>query len=223
MQRTNESGFSLFEIIIAIAIFSVVGVSLAQIISVSLQSDRTAGQKTTALELAQETMSAINSIATSQWNDIYNLTKGGGTVYYPANTTELCGSVRWCVQSGNETVVIEGLTFARSFFLDNVSRTGTTIDTVYNSANDDPSTQKITVHVTWSDSASGTQLGSLSVNKYLTRSRNAIAEQVEWDDSPGGIPPTTGENGDFGTSVSSLDTASISTTTPASTLSLKAQ
>lgn len=223
MQRTNESGFSLFEILIAMAVFSVVGVSLAQIISVSLQSDKTAGQKTVGLELAQETMNSLNSIATSQWNDIYNLTKGGGTLYYPVNTTVLCGSVKWCVQEGSETITVEGLNFTRSFFPNNVSRTGTTIDTIYNSANDDPSTQKITVQVSWFDIASGTELGSVSINKYFTRSRNAIAEQVEWDDSPAGTNPGTGENGNFGTGITTLDSTNVSTTTPPSSLSLKAQ
>lgn len=219
----HEKGFSLFEILIAIAVFSVVGVSVAQIIGVALQSDKTAGQKTVGLELAQETMGAVNAIVTSQWNDVYNLTEGGGTLYYPANTAALCGSVKWCVQSGSATSSANSLIYTRSFYPDNVSRTGTTTDAIYNAPNDDPSTQKVTVTVTWAATGGGAQLGSVSVSNYFTRARNAVAVQTRWDDSPAGTAPSAGENGAFGTDVFSLASSTTSTTTPANTLTLKAQ
>src|SRR3989344_1499173 len=165
----NDRGFSLFEILIAIAVFAVVGVSVSQLIGVALQSDKTAGQKTVAVNLAQETMSAVNALATEQWSNIYGLSGNR----YPANTAASCGSVKWCVQSGIESLPpIDGLTYKRSFTVSNVSRTAGVIDSSYSAPNDDPSTQKVTVTVTWEDSAA-VQLGSISLNNYFTRSRNA--------------------------------------------------
>lgn len=219
MRRTTESGFSLFEILIAIAVFSVVGVSVAQIIGVALQSDKTAGQKTVALESAQETMSAVNAIAAEQWNNIYGLPKGAGNLFYPANTAASCGSVKWCVKSGTATTTIDGLDYVRWFYVDNVSRTGTTTDAVYNSPDDDPSTQKVTVTVTWQATDTGNQWGSVSISNYFTRSRNTAATQSQWSTSGQAANPTNGETADFNGSYFT-DDGHIDTTSPGNPIKL---
>ena len=206
----HEKGFSLFEILIAIAVFSVVGVSVSQLIGVALQADKTAGQKTVAVNLAQETMSAVNALAGEQWNNIYGLSGNR----YPANTAASCGSVKWCVQSGIESLPpIDGLTYKRSFTVSNVSRASGTIENTYNSANDDPSTQEVTVTVSWED-ATANQLGSVSLNNYFTRARNTAASQTDWS---GVVAPTAGENGGFGTNYGAV--SNITTTAGAFQLS----
>ncbi len=214
----HERGFSLFEILIAIGVFAVVGVSVSQLIGVALQSDKTAGQKTVAVNLAQETASAVNAIAAEQWNNLYGLSGNR----YPANTVAACGSVKWCVQSGIESLPpIDGLTYKRSFTVSNVSRASGVIENTYNSANDDPSTQKIVVTITWENST-GLQLGSISFTHFITRSRNAVATQTDWTYQVS-TAPTSGENGSFGTDFTSMDETTMSTTTPSGSITLKQQ
>ncbi|KKT82406.1 MAG: hypothetical protein UW81_C0042G0007 [Candidatus Giovannonibacteria bacterium GW2011_GWC2_44_9] len=66
--KFHEKGFSLFEILIAIAVFATMGLAAAQLISVSLQADKAGGQKTVGAKLVSEEMEAVNAIATEQWN-----------------------------------------------------------------------------------------------------------------------------------------------------------
>ncbi len=201
-----ERGFSLFEVLITISIFAVVGVSISQLIGVGLQANRTSGQKTVAIELAQETLRAVNAIFTEQWNNIYTLAKGSGNAYYPANTIALCGTIKWCVRSGTESASANNLTYIRSFYVENVSRTGGNIDTAYSAPNDDPSTQKVTITISWRD-AGANQLGAITISDYFTRARNAAASQTQW--VLGGIAPTAGENGNFNTGIFSASSPGI--------------
>jgi len=201
LQATSSSaGFSLFEILIAIAVFATVGLAAAQLIGVSLQSDKTGGQKTVGAKLVSEEMEAVNAIVTEQWNNIYALNKGSANHYYAA-----VSSGKWATSTGDELVTANDLEYTRYFYMENVSRTSGTIDTTYNGANDDPSTQKVTAVVTWKQPG-GNTLGTTTQSAFLTRSRNAAAAQSDWTTGAGqATNPSSGEDANFNGGFSSKD------------------
>ncbi len=200
MRNQRQEGFSLFEVLVAISVFAVVGVAVTQMISVSLDANKLSGRKSVGVALAQETMEAVNAIILEKWNNLYLKNKGSANKYYPANTAGSCGTVTWCLVSGTQSLALNDLTYKRDIYIENVSRNGSG-DIVNSGGTDDPSTQKIIVTVSWEDSA-GNQLGSVSMSNYITRSRNAAASQTDWG---GAATPTTGENGTFGTNYASKE------------------
>ena len=192
LKNKNSAGFSLFEILIAIAVFATMGLAAAQLISVSLQADKAGGQKTVGAKLVSEEMEAVNAIATEQWNNIYALNKGSANHYYA-----IVSSGKWATSTGNELITANDLEYTRNFYVENVSRTSNTIDTTYNGANDAPSTQKITAVATWKQPG-GNKLGTTTQSAFLTRSRNAAAAQSDWTTGDGqATNPSSGEDANF--------------------------
>ena len=181
-RRGSQNGQLLVEAILAIALLGVLAGIIGMAVNVSTQSNKASGKKTVAVALAQEAIEAVRAIRDNNettgrgWNKIYELLKGSGNLYYPANTTILCGSAKWCLVSGSETVVKDGVTYTRSLYIENVCRDarngGGNISSTYSSGScpvneyDDPSTQKITITVT----AAG--MPTIDVEEYLTRSTN---------------------------------------------------
>jgi len=213
--KSQEKGFSLFEILIAMSVFAIVGIVASQLVSVSLQSGKASGQKTVAAALAQETMGAANAIILEKWHNIYQppdgtgnetTDKGPSVTFYPTANSGSCGSVKWCLVAGEESLNINDLVYKRSLYIENVSRDGAGA-IVNTGGTDDPSTQKITVTVSWENSASVT-LGSISTSNYITRSRNTAASQTQW--VSGGSAPTPGETGTYGTDFSSQTNIDLS-------------
>ena len=173
LKNKNSAGFSLFEILIAIAVFATMGLAAAQLISVSLQADKAGGQKTVGAKLVSEEREGGNAIATEQWNNIYALNKGSANHYYA-----IVSSGKWATSTGNELITANDLEYTRYFYVENVSRTSGAIDITYNGANDDPSTQKITAVATWKQPG-GNTLGTTTQSACLPRPRNAAAAQSD--------------------------------------------
>ncbi len=190
----------MFEILVAISIFAVIGIVAAQLIAVGLDTNKKGGQKTTANAIAKEVMETVQAVATEQWNLLYGLGKGLGNKYYPANTTAICGAEKWCfaTTTSGESVVANDLTYTKYFYVENVFRDATTRNIV-SSGGSDPSTQKVTVVVTWQNSG-GAGMGTTTASNYLTRSRNTAAIQTNWVSS--GSAPGSGEDENFGTDFS---------------------
>ena len=193
LQATSSSaGFSLFEILIAIAVFATVGLAAAQLISVSLQADKTGGQKTVGAKLVSEEIEAASAIAAEQWNNIYLLNKGQANHHHAT-----VSSGKWATSTGDEFVAANDLEYTRYFYVENVSRTSGAIDITYNGANDDPSTQKVTAVTTWKQPG-GNTLGTTTQSAFLTRSRNAAAAQSDWTTGDGqATNPSSGEDANF--------------------------
>lgn len=204
-----DEGFSLFEILIAISVFAVVSVVASQMIGASLGISTTSGRKTVAVGFAREAIEATQAIVTEKWHNIYNLNKGSSNKYYPTNTVAACGAAKWCLVAGEETITANDLTYKRYLYIENIAR-NTSGNIVSSGGADDPSTQKITIVVSWHDSA-GAELGSVTMSDYFTRARNAVASQTSW--TSGGSAPGSGETGNFGSGFSSqdgnIDTSSI--------------
>ncbi len=168
----GRSGQLLMEVLLAIAAAAILSTIAAQMIIVSLRSNQSAGERDIATGLAQETLEGVRSTGEENWLNLYNLTKGTSTNYYAQQA-----SGKWSIATGTETVTLNGIGFTRYFTIQNVSRSTSTrgIDSVYNSTNDDPSTQQLQVTVNWRN-------GGLVVSDaaYISRWRNKACSQTSW-------------------------------------------
>lgn len=210
----KEDGFSMFEILVAISIFAVIGIVAAQLIAVGLDTNKKGGQKTTANAIAKEVIETVQAVATEQWNLLHGLGKGASNKYYPANTTAICGAEKWCfaTTTSGESTTVNNLTYTKYFYINNVSRDATTRNIVESAGTNDSSTQKVTVVVTWQNSG-GAGIGTTTASSYLTRSRNTAAVQTDW--ASGGSAPGSGEDANFGTDFSASSNIDY-TSTPGS-------
>lgn len=172
----DDRGQLLLEILIAVGVAAVVLSVVSQLVLVSLNSNKATVESTIAENLVQEEFKAVGAIAFSKWQNIYNLTKATTSHYFATST----GGV-WATSTGDEIISLNGLSFTRYFTIanvcrDDVSRAIITTDgvppcTAGNS--DDPSTQKITVTVSWAG-------GAITRSDHLTRWRNRTCVQTSW-------------------------------------------
>lgn len=183
----DRRGQLLVEAILAIALLGVLAGIVGMAVNVSTQSNKASGKKTVAVALAQEAIEAVRAIRDNNettgrgWNRIYEKNKGSGNIYYPANTVPLCGSAIWCLVSGSEEIIKDGVTYTRSLYIENVCRdapngggniVGVEVAGSCNPNYSDPSTQYVKVTVT----ASG--ISGIILEEYLTRAKN---EAKVWD------------------------------------------
>ena len=68
---SNQTGQSLLEVIIALAIFALIGSFMAPFIVESFVGLERGGEQTQAEALAQEGIEAVRSIKDSAWNEIF--------------------------------------------------------------------------------------------------------------------------------------------------------
>ncbi len=114
-----------------------------------------------------------------------NLLKGSapGHRYYLATTTPFTSV------NGEESKTLDGVTYTRYFYVQDVKRTKCGIGDITNSALSfscspgsgnaiDPSTEQVTVVTSW---PSG---GNVTISRYLTRTANRITMQTDWSGGP---------------------------------------
>lgn len=181
----NNKGQILTELIIAIAITVILAVVGAQLIGVSLYSAGSSEERQTATRLAEEVFEALRAIsqgndASSQgWNRLYLPPDGAGD---PINSKGagnqykiIISGNEWQINSGSSTITLEGKDYNRYFIIENVSRDSNgAIESAYNSNNDDPHTQKVTVYVS---KAGGAQF---TFSEYFSRYLNESTAQTSW-------------------------------------------
>lgn len=153
----DRQGFTVIEILIVIAVFIIIFVSVLGFFTLDARLLDINKMKLKALSMAEEGVEIVRFVRDNQsWAStlaVFNL----NSAYHPA----ISGS-SWNIISGSEN--ING--FTRSIIFSAVSRDANdNIEDVYNSANNDPNTKKVTVTVSWTD-RSGTMSESLSA--YLT-------------------------------------------------------
>lgn len=198
-RKTSQSGQLLLEILLVIAAAAIVVSLSSQLTFISLKSAKTAGDRSTAVELNNETFEAIRSSATEKWQNVFDLTKGSAN-YYPSSTTT---PGKWTLVSGIDAVSINGIDYSRSFTIQNVCRdsaagaraitgitdsNGAATTCAASGGNYDPSAQRIGVFVSWPNAE------TVSASEYITRWRNKICLQTSWDSVGGGpasCPATT--------------------------------
>lgn len=206
----KQEGSLLIEALVSIAIVSVILAIGAQIILASLKSDQVASEKNVALGLAEEAFEAMNNIAMENWQNIYKppggagdaiTSKGAANHFYPRKM-----GGKWELVSGDNQASVDGMEFAVYVNIDNISRDAVTrnIESAYNIANDDPSTQKISVFVTRNG---GEQI---SLTDYILRWRNEVCAQTDWSGGVSGATSTCptssyGSSSNVNTSAGSLE------------------
>lgn len=169
----TQRGSLLIEVLIVISVLAIILSLGAQASLVGLSATKLAGDKDVALNLMNETFEAVNSASDEKWQNVYSLSKTSTNPHYATSSTGT-----WNINNaGNEVITVNGVAYTRYFYVDNVSRDAArSIENVYNSANDDPSTQKVTVTVLWGN-ANG---NVLSTNQYISRWRNKVCIQTDW-------------------------------------------
>jgi hypothetical protein len=178
----HKNGSLLLEILIVIGIVAIVIPIIAQIVVSSLNASKWSMENKIASDLIDEEIKAVEGASFEKWQNIYSKLKTSTNHYYA-----LKSAGAWVIGSGEESVVINGLNYSRYFFISDVCRsdldkaivTDTGVPPCAAGNKDDPSTQKITVVVSWRN-------GSSSREVYLTRWRNQICEQTNWSGTGAG-------------------------------------
>lgn len=167
---SQKRGALLLELLIVIALLAVILGVGSQAVYVSLQSSKVSGERDVAVGLASEALEAVRAVSDEKWQNIYDLTKT--SQHYQ---TVLSGN-RWTLATGDETIALNNASYTRYVIIENVSRDASTrmIDT---GSNYDPSTQKVTATVSW------TNADSVVVSEYFLRWKNKVCKQTGWSSS----------------------------------------
>ena len=192
----NQKGQMLVEILVAIVIAGVVIGGVAGVIGTSLISSKKTKQVTVATGLAQQYLDAIKTVAQSSWIDLY--CPPSGTCPGDKGTTStysvLFADNSWSFASSSLLESIDGLNFTHYFYVENVYRDEGG-DIVTSGGEEDPSTQKVTVYITWSGGGS-----EFSLSEYLIRSGSAYFIDRGWTEGNLNDGPYTKSAGTYSTS-----------------------
>jgi hypothetical protein len=180
--KIDNSGQILLEVLIAMAVAAAVAVLGSQLVLISLEGNKIAGDNNIASGLAEETLEGAKATAVENWLNIY-LLNHGSTQYYPQKS-----SGKWVLVAGAENISLNHSMYNRYFILQNVCRDISTHDITglsdsggstvtcagISGSRIDPSTQKITAYVSWLGAA------TVSDTEYLTRWRNMVCASTDW-------------------------------------------
>lgn len=182
-----ESGQLLLEVLIVVAVASVVIAVTSQMIYVSMRSNKTAGDRNVALGLVEEALEGVRSAAEERWPDLFDVEKGQ-TAYYPQKS-----GGKWVITSGSENVTINGISYVRSVTIQNVCRdassreitgitdsSGSAIVCTESGGTHDPSSQQVSAVVSWTGGA------PVNSQELLTRWRNKVCVQTGWSGTGSG-------------------------------------
>lgn len=208
----NRLGQSLVEVIIAVAVAAIVIVAAVGLFTLSLRVGVQDKSLQTAGFLVQELLDNVTVMAESDWQQ---MGVAGGPYYIDKDLTDGDGFLSvdnsGCTAASpycSQTVALEGVVYAASFQIEDVQRGGGAI--VPSGGTGDPSTKKITVTVSWQGTG-GPQ--EVKADKYITRSRNAVINQTNWQGGAGAEGPYTKPVTTFdGANTTNVDTV----TTPGS-------
>jgi Tfp pilus assembly protein PilV len=192
----NKQGQSLIEVVIGLTIGALIIGGVSAGLATGLKSNAITRQEITATQVAQKTLDNVRALAESDWNTIYSASKDATTYIYSSGTNlVLTGNL-----TGNEAAIevsSANITYTPSFVLNNVFRN--TSGEISTSGDGDPSTQKVTVSVSWKPSGSGTNR-SISLVSYIVRTKNISALFSDWSAGPDNEGPVTSANDGFSSS-----------------------
>lgn len=166
----KNKGFLLLELLIAISVLAIILAVGTQAVFVSLESGKVSSERDVAIGLASEALEAVRAVADERWKYFYTDVTNG-LQYHP-----VISGGKWSLVEGSEFVTLNTTIYTRHIVVENVSRDSITraIETSYVSANDDPSTQKVTVTVSWQDG------DPFVISEYFFRWRNKVCNQTSW-------------------------------------------
>lgn len=186
---SHSRGALLLELLIVTSILAVILSIGSQAVYVSMQSGKTSGESDTAMGLAGEALEQARAVADEKWQNIYDLTKG--SQYHFAQSGN-----KWATSTGSELIALNTGSFTRYVVVQNICRDttagernvtgitdtdGTATTCTTSTGAFDPSTQKVTVTVSWSGNGS-----PVTISDYFIRWRNKVCSQAGW---------TTGSSG----------------------------
>lgn len=159
--KLNNLGFMFLEIVIAIALISIVFITLLGVGVLVLNVSGSIQKQTQADFLVKEEFEALRNFRDgTQWatNGLGIVNTGIDNPYHLIND-----SGTWTLVSGVEVVGI----FTKKIIFDNVSRVSPAgdIEAVYNISRDDADTKKVTVIISWQDK-------TMQIVSYLTNWKN---------------------------------------------------
>lgn len=197
----QNRGALLLEILVVTAVLGVILSLGSQMIFVSLQSNKAAGERDVAVGLLTEMIEAVRAVGDERWQSIYGLAHNG-THYYP-----LSSGGKWTISAGgsDETISMGGVSYTRYFTIEHVNRckdsnrgiaSSTSCSPLATDYVDDPSTQKIVGTVSWSSG------GPITQTEYILRWRNKVCPQTDWS---GGGNPGGSASCDTGTTYDTKD------------------
>lgn len=212
----------MIEILIAVAVGAIIVAYAAAAFVTTIKSNQASRITDTASSLAQELMDNVRSYGEANWQDLYAVISKGDTTqactpycYYLAT-----GGSPFTLTNNSEQLTVNNIVYTRYFTVENVNRDSCGTGSVTSSAQtactglfsdilEDPSTQKITVRVTWPQTVGGT--GDFKNTGYVTHYVNQTSNFTDWSGSSGTEGPITQPSNGY-SSQSGLDT----TTTPGS-------
>ena len=164
-----RKGQSLVELLVAVAIGTILIGGSVSLISVSIKSYGTVKKHLQANVLIRESAEVIQSLARSDWHNIDELTKG-------SNYKIVLSGNFWTISTGQETGTVNNIPYKRYFQVYDVNRDGS--DDISETGTDDPCTQKITIILEYGDN---NYTSSSSISFYFTRSdSNTVFHQTDW-------------------------------------------
>lgn len=183
----EQRGVLLIEILLAVAFFASIGVFATQSILVSMRSNTEAAYRDASMRLAREEIEVARAAASINWYTLYHAPFE--TEVYPTSTAS-----GWSMASGTEVVMLGDVPYTRSLQVASTSRDFTTRDImdVYDPAQHDPSTLKVTASVVTHHGATTT------LTEYIHRWRNIVCDHNSWNTgtvSP--APSPCGSGGGF--------------------------
>jgi len=192
IKQYYNRGQSLIEAVIGLGI-SIIMISAATgSLFLVLRSGNSNEQNQAAGSFANGLLDNARAFSEAQWSVVYALPKAPPLDLAKKNYLTVSGGQFIVNQGAEESLVVNGITYRRYFYLENVSRDGNgDIESTFTPSREDPSTQKIVVGVDWDVPS---QPGHLEISSYLTRWGPKIAKQTDW--SAGGA--TAGPVLDFG-------------------------
>jgi len=166
--KFKRKGQSLVEILVAVAVGTILIGGSVGLMGVSIKSYGTVRKHLQANILIRQAAEVIQSLARSNWHNIYDLTKG--TDY----KISLSGNF-WTISAGQETDTVNSIPYKRYFQVNDVNRDAS--DNIAEVGTDDPSTQKITIILEYGNNYTS----SSSISFYFTRSdNNSVFHQTDW-------------------------------------------
>ncbi len=157
MRHTNTKGFFLIEVVIAVAVITVVLVSMLGIIQDTVEASQRSLERTQVAYLLEEGFEAVKTIRDESWTTITNLSDG--TPYYVS-----WNGTSWSLTTTASTIGM----FSRSIVFSSVARDSND-DIVDSGGTVDTRTRKGVVTITWT-TPSGNRSEELTF--YLADIRN---------------------------------------------------
>lgn len=189
--KQNNSGQSLVEVLIAVAVGAILITAAAGAIVPALRINTQTNRAQTGTALAKELLENVRVWAEGDWHNVSNLATSSAFHYYL-----ITSSSPFSASDGEQSISVATTTFTRYFYIDDVYRNAsdvliTSMGPEGASAKFDPSTKRVTVAYSWPQNATHT------ISEYITRNRNNVYIQTNWSGGPGQSGPATSTNKKF--------------------------